>query len=52
MTAPDLKSMQIHHDAKHPKVPFDETKLNNLHASVSGESSNKPKPGIRGSLKK
>ncbi|CAN4106272.1 unnamed protein product [Withania somnifera] len=52
VTAPDVKSMKIHHDARHPKVAFDETKLNNLHATISAESSNKPKPGIRGSLKK
>lgn len=54
VTAPDLKSMQIHHEAKHPKIPFDESKLNNLHASVSTVDVNKqqPKPGIRGSLKK
>lgn len=53
VTAPDIKSMQIHHDAKHPKIPFDESKLNNLHAAVHvAESSSKPRPGIRGSLKK
>lgn len=51
VTAPDLKTMQIHHDSKHPKIPFDESKLNNLHATHVAESS-KPKPGIRGSLKK
>ncbi|CAO2837520.1 unnamed protein product [Amaranthus hypochondriacus] len=51
VTAPDVKSMQIHHDSKHPKIPFDESKLNNLHASTSVDS-NKPKPGVRGSLKK
>ncbi|XP_059665594.1 protein METHYLENE BLUE SENSITIVITY 1-like [Cornus florida] len=53
VTAPDIKSMQIHHDAKHPKMPFDESKLNNLHATlVPAESSSKPRPGVRGSLKK
>ena len=55
ITAPDLKSMQIHHDARHPKIPFDESKLNNLHASNSGAAApepNKPKPGVRGSFKK
>lgn len=51
VTAPDLKTMQIHHDARHPKIPFDESKLNNLHATIVAESS-KPKPGVRGSLKK
>ncbi|KAK9692209.1 hypothetical protein RND81_09G248700 [Saponaria officinalis] len=56
VTAPDVKSMQIHHDARHPKIPFDDTKISNLHATVGAsavaESSTKPKPGIRGSLKK
>ncbi|RVX07220.1 hypothetical protein CK203_022510 [Vitis vinifera] len=46
ITAPDLKSMQIHHEARHPKVPFDEAKLSNLHASSVPESS-KPRPGRR-----
>ncbi|MBA0630065.1 hypothetical protein Godav_002197 [Gossypium davidsonii] len=50
ITAPDLKSMQIHHDAKHPKVPFEESKLVNLHAVHVVETS-KPRPGVRGSLK-
>ncbi|KAE9451198.1 hypothetical protein C3L33_16915, partial [Rhododendron williamsianum] len=54
VTAPDIKTMQIHHDSKHPKIPFDESKLNNLHATggAAAESSSKPRPGIRGSLKK
>ncbi|KAL2555421.1 zinc finger (C2H2 type) family protein [Forsythia ovata] len=56
VTAPDMKSMQIHHEARHPKIPFDESKLNNLHAGTVAETSkpesSKPKPGIRGSLKK
>ncbi|XVF30320.1 hypothetical protein REPUB_Repub16aG0046700 [Reevesia pubescens] len=51
VTAPDVKSMQIHHDAKHPKIPFDESKIVNRHASLVAESS-KPRPGVRGSLKK
>ncbi|XP_004492837.1 protein METHYLENE BLUE SENSITIVITY 1 [Cicer arietinum] len=50
-TAPDVKSMQIHHDARHPKIPFEEEKLVNRHASLVPESS-KPRPGVRGSLKK
>ena len=50
-TAPDVKSMQIHHDARHPKIPFEEDKLVNRHASLPAESS-KPRPGVRGSLKK
>ncbi|CAN1262212.1 Protein METHYLENE BLUE SENSITIVITY 1 [Linum perenne] len=51
VTAPDIKSMQIHHDARHPKLPFEEDKLVNLHASTAA-TSGKPRPGIRGSLKK
>lgn len=51
VTAPDVKSMKIHHDAKHPKIGFDETKLNNLHASLGADTS-KGRPGVRGSLKK
>lgn len=51
VTAPDIKSMQIHHDARHPKLPFDEASLVNLHASMVAETS-KAKPGVRGSLKK
>ncbi|KAK4787932.1 hypothetical protein SAY86_011765 [Trapa natans] len=46
ITAPDVKSMQIHHDARHPKIPFDETKINNLHAGCAGDTS-KPRPGVR-----
>ncbi|XP_042034303.1 protein METHYLENE BLUE SENSITIVITY 1-like [Salvia splendens] len=55
VTAPDIKSMQIHHDARHPKIPFDDSKLNNLHSTVVADTStstSKPKPGVRGSLKK
>lgn len=52
-TAPDLKSMQIHHDARHPKIPYEEDKLVNRHATVVHEAeTSKPKPGIRGSHKK
>ncbi|KAM3213130.1 hypothetical protein ACQJBY_065874 [Aegilops geniculata] len=59
VTAPDVKSMQIHHEARHPKLPFDPDKINNLHGSTAAApaaaavaSTSKPKPGIRGSLKK
>ncbi|KAK2658291.1 hypothetical protein Ddye_004824 [Dipteronia dyeriana] len=53
ITAPDIKSMQIHHDARHPKLPFEEDKLTNLHSSIPAPvEASKPKPGIRGSLKK
>ncbi|KAF4355019.1 hypothetical protein F8388_026520 [Cannabis sativa] len=49
-TAPDLKSMQIHHEARHPKLPYEEDKLINRHAALAVETS-KGRPGIRGSLK-
>ncbi|KAK2974255.1 hypothetical protein RJ640_016741 [Escallonia rubra] len=62
ITAPDVKSMQIHHDSKHPKIPFDESKISNLHSTVAApaavaaaavpSSSSAPRPGVRGSLKK
>ncbi|KAK8532354.1 hypothetical protein V6N13_131684 [Hibiscus sabdariffa] len=51
ITAPDVKTMQIHHDSKHPKIPFEESKLANLHATHVADSS-KPRPGVRGSLKR
>ena len=50
-TAPDVKTMQIHHEARHPKIPFDEAKINNLHATRAPDPA-KAKPGIRGSHKK
>ncbi|KAJ8755103.1 hypothetical protein K2173_016829 [Erythroxylum novogranatense] len=50
-TAPDSKTMQIHHEARHPKIPFEEDKLVNLHASYTVDTS-KPRPGVRGSFKK
>uniref|UniRef100_A0A2P2JJ20 Uncharacterized protein MANES_12G005900 n=1 Tax=Rhizophora mucronata TaxID=61149 RepID=A0A2P2JJ20_RHIMU len=43
--------MQIHHDARHPKITFEESKLINRHANLSVEPS-KPRPGVRGSFKK
>ncbi|XP_013750931.1 LOW QUALITY PROTEIN: protein METHYLENE BLUE SENSITIVITY 1 [Brassica rapa] len=52
ITAPDLKTMQIHHESKHPKIPYEESKLVNLHAVLAPVAESKPKPGIRGSLKK
>ncbi|KAH7424876.1 hypothetical protein KP509_11G029300 [Ceratopteris richardii] len=45
----NVKSMQIHHEARHPKLPFDAEKLSDLHVNISID---KPKPGVRGSLKK
>eukprot|EP00270_Netrium_digitus_P016880 TRINITY_DN611_c0_g1_i1.p1 TRINITY_DN611_c0_g1~~TRINITY_DN611_c0_g1_i1.p1 ORF type:complete len:103 (-),score=30.24 TRINITY_DN611_c0_g1_i1:405-713(-) len=47
--APDVKSMQAHHEAKHPKLPFVEQQLVDQHASTSAE---KDRPWIRGSVKK
>ncbi|CAG9462881.1 unnamed protein product [Pedinophyceae sp. YPF-701] len=29
--APDLKTLQIHHEAKHPKLPWDQAAAENLH---------------------
>ena len=49
--APDVKSMQIHHDARHPKIPFEESNLVNLHATRVVDLS-KSRPGVRGSFKK
>ncbi|PWA43526.1 zinc finger (C2H2 type) family protein [Artemisia annua] len=52
ITAPDIKTMQIHHESKHPKLPYDESKITNLHAVLAPVVAEKPKPGVRGSLKK
>ncbi|KAJ8775295.1 hypothetical protein K2173_020299 [Erythroxylum novogranatense] len=49
--SPDSKTMQIHHEVRHPKIPFEEDKLVNLHASYTADTS-KPRPGVRGSFKK
>ncbi|GLJ12475.1 hypothetical protein SUGI_0191760 [Cryptomeria japonica] len=51
VTVPDMKTMAIHHESKHPKLPYEESKIVNLHA-VRAPDANKPRPGIRGSLKK
>ncbi|RAL41946.1 hypothetical protein DM860_009128 [Cuscuta australis] len=50
VTAPSIKTMEIHHESRHPTITFDASKVTNLHA-VLGDTS-KPKPGVRGSLKK
>ncbi|WIA38483.1 hypothetical protein OEZ86_001805 [Tetradesmus obliquus] len=34
--APDLKSMQLHWENKHPKLPFNESACEDLHAKVGG----------------
>lgn len=49
-TAPDPKSMRIHHEAKHPKLPFDENSIIDQHAAV--DTTSKERPGVRGSIKK
>ncbi|KAJ4763511.1 zinc finger (C2H2 type) family protein [Rhynchospora pubera] len=51
-TMPDIKSMQIHHEVRHPKLPFEPEKLNNLYTTISTGDSSKTKSGIRGSHKK
>ncbi|KAL4574656.1 hypothetical protein LXL04_021492 [Taraxacum kok-saghyz] len=44
---------QVHHEAKHPKIPYDESKITNLHAVLAPVAdTSKPRPGVRGSLKK
>ena len=50
-TAPDLKSMRIHHDAKHPKMPFAEDTVVDQHATVEPPKKVE-RPGVRGSIKK
>lgn len=34
--APDLRTLQTHHEAKHPKVPWDPEKCEDVHAAVGG----------------
>lgn len=51
-TAPDVKSMQIHHEAKHPKLPFNEADLIDQHAMAGPAIVEKERPGVRGSTKK
>ncbi|KAL4422255.1 hypothetical protein ABPG75_008452 [Micractinium tetrahymenae] len=48
--APDLKTMQIHHDAKHPKLPWEPEKCENLHALTGGVTTQGV--AVRGSIKK
>jgi hypothetical protein len=42
--------MQIHHDAKHPKLPWDPEKCTDLHALVGGVTTQGV--AVRGSTKK
>lgn len=48
--APSLKSMEIHHDAKHPKLPWEPEKCSDLHAMVGGVTTQGI--AVRGSKKK
>jgi hypothetical protein len=48
--APSLTSMQIHHDAKHPKLPFEPEKCTNLHEENGGVTT--AGVAVRGSFKK
>lgn len=36
MQAPDMKTMQIHHESKHPKLPWDADKIVDTHAETGG----------------
>ncbi|EFN53042.1 hypothetical protein CHLNCDRAFT_137279 [Chlorella variabilis] len=47
--APDLKTMQIHHDAKHPKLPWEPEKCTNMHDVVGVTTQG---VAVRGSTKK
>jgi len=46
--APDLKSMQVHHEAKHPKIDFDQGKYVDLHEIHGGSTQG---VAVRGSTK-
>jgi hypothetical protein len=41
--------MQIHHDAKHPKLPWEPEKIENLHEVFGGTTQG---VAVRGSVKK
>lgn len=49
-SAPDLKTMQIHFEAKHPKLPWEPEKVEDLHAMVGGVTTQGV--AVRGSKKK
>ena len=36
MQAPDLKSMQLHHESKHAKLPWEPEKCSNIHEAAGG----------------
>jgi hypothetical protein len=44
-----VKSMQMHHESKHPKIPFEEDKVINLHETHGGTTQG---VAVRGSTKK
>ncbi|KAG2483603.1 hypothetical protein HYH03_017545 [Edaphochlamys debaryana] len=47
--APDLKSMQMHHEARHPKELWEPEKCTNMHEIHGGTTRG---VGVRGSTKK
>eukprot|EP00470_Lotharella_oceanica_P004560 CAMPEP_0170173570 /NCGR_PEP_ID=MMETSP0040_2-20121228/6863_1 /TAXON_ID=641309 /ORGANISM="Lotharella oceanica, Strain CCMP622" /LENGTH=152 /DNA_ID=CAMNT_0010414815 /DNA_START=81 /DNA_END=539 /DNA_ORIENTATION=- len=36
--SPSLTTLKIHHEAKHPKIPFDPEKAQNVHAKYGGST--------------
>eukprot|EP00271_Cylindrocystis_brebissonii_P014336 TRINITY_DN35659_c0_g1_i1.p2 TRINITY_DN35659_c0_g1~~TRINITY_DN35659_c0_g1_i1.p2 ORF type:complete len:106 (-),score=13.36 TRINITY_DN35659_c0_g1_i1:330-647(-) len=51
-TGPDVKTMKIHHEAKHPKLPYNESELIDQHALAAPILAEKVHPGVRGSKNK
>jgi hypothetical protein len=49
LQAPSLKNMREHHEAKHPKVTFDEEKCQDVHAEFGGTTAG---IAIKGAAKK
>mmetsp|Transcript_15400 Transcript_15400/g.50603 ORF Transcript_15400/g.50603 Transcript_15400/m.50603 type:complete len:106 (-) Transcript_15400:1822-2139(-) len=47
--APDLKTMQMHHESKHPKLPWEPEKCSNLHEASGGVTT--AGVAVRGSVK-
>lgn len=50
LTAPSVKNMQAHHESKHPTIPWDESKVTDLHALSGGVTTQGV--AVRGSKKK
>lgn len=48
-TAPDLKSMQLHYESRHPSTPFVESDFDDLHEKFGGTTKG---VAVHGSLKK